>query len=45
MRPKIETAFGELAAGRMTADEFCTACQKAVRRDAKDPQTKKRTRS
>jgi N-acetylglucosamine transport system substrate-binding protein len=45
MRPKIETAFGELAAGRMTADEFCTACQKAADETAKDPQTKKRTRS
>jgi N-acetylglucosamine transport system substrate-binding protein len=45
MRPKIETAFGELAAGRVTADEFCAACQKAADETAKDPQTKKRTRS
>jgi N-acetylglucosamine transport system substrate-binding protein len=45
MRPRIETAFGGLAAGRVTADEFCTACQKAADETAKDPQTKKRTRS
>jgi N-acetylglucosamine transport system substrate-binding protein len=45
MRPKLETAFGELAAGRITADEFTTAAQKAADETAKDPQTKKRTRS
>jgi N-acetylglucosamine transport system substrate-binding protein len=45
MGPKIETAVGELAAGRMTADEFTTAAQKAADETAQDPQTKKRTRS
>jgi len=45
MRPKLETAFGELAAGRITADEFTAAAQKAADETAKDPQTKKRTRS
>jgi N-acetylglucosamine transport system substrate-binding protein len=45
MGPKIETAVGELAAGRITADEFTTAAQKAADETAKDPQTKKRTRS
>jgi hypothetical protein len=29
----------------MTADEFTTAAQKAADETAKDPQTKKRTRS
>jgi N-acetylglucosamine transport system substrate-binding protein len=45
MKPKVETAFGELAAGRITADEFCSAAQKAADETAADPQTKKRTRS
>jgi N-acetylglucosamine transport system substrate-binding protein len=45
MAPKIETAVGELAAGRITAEEFTTAAQKAADETAKDPQTKKRTRS
>jgi len=45
MKPKVETAFGELAAGRVTADEFCNAAQKAADETAKDPQTQKRTRS
>jgi len=45
MKPKVETAFGELAAGRITSDEFCTAAQKAADETAADPQTKKRTRS
>src|SRR5918992_685589 len=45
MGPKIETAVGELAAGRITADEFTAAAQKAADETAKDPQTKKRTRS
>ena len=29
----------------ITADEFCAACQKTADETAKDPQTKKRTRS
>jgi N-acetylglucosamine transport system substrate-binding protein len=45
MGPKVQTAVGELAAGRVTADEFTTAAQKAADETAKDPQTKKRTRS
>ena len=45
MKPKVETAFGELAAGRITADEFCSAAQKAADETAADPQTQKRTRS
>lgn len=45
MGPKIETAVGELAAGRITADQFTAAAQKAADETAKDPQTKKRTRS
>jgi len=45
MQPKIETVVAELAAGRINADEFCTRCQKAADETAKDPKTKKRTRS
>ena len=45
MKPKVETAFGELAAGRITADEFCAAAQKAADETAADPQTQKRTRA
>ncbi|MGH3986868.1 MAG: N-acetylglucosamine/diacetylchitobiose ABC transporter substrate-binding protein [Pseudonocardiaceae bacterium] len=45
MKPKVETAFGELAAGRITADEFCSAAQKAADETADDPQTQKRERS
>jgi len=45
MRPKIETAIGELAAGRVTADEFCAQAQQAADETAEDPKTKKRTRS
>ena len=37
MRPKIETAFGELAAGRVTADEFCAAVPESGRRDREGP--------
>jgi N-acetylglucosamine transport system substrate-binding protein len=45
MQPKIETAVGELAAGRSSADEFMSACQKAADETADDPATQKRTRS
>ena len=45
MDPKIQTAVGELAAGRISADEFTTRCQKAADETAADPQTQKRTRS
>jgi N-acetylglucosamine transport system substrate-binding protein len=44
MAPKIETAVGELAAGRISADEFCDRCQEAADETAADPATQKRTR-
>ena len=44
MDPKIQTAVGELAAGRITADQFCEQAQKAADEAAADPQTKKRSR-
>jgi N-acetylglucosamine transport system substrate-binding protein len=37
--------FGELAAARITADEFMNRCQKLADDTAKDPKTQKRTRS
>ncbi|MGH3715618.1 MAG: N-acetylglucosamine/diacetylchitobiose ABC transporter substrate-binding protein [Micromonosporaceae bacterium] len=45
LQPKLETAIGELAAGRIKPDEFVNRCQKAADDTAKDPKTKKRTRS
>ncbi len=45
LQPKLETAFGELAAGRIKADEFVTRCQTAADDPAKDPKTTKRTRN
>lgn len=37
--------FAELAAARITADEFCNRMQKPADDTAKDPATKKQTRS
>jgi len=45
MDPKVQTAVGELAAGRITADEFCSQAQKAADETADDSTTQKRTRS
>ncbi len=45
MDPKIQSAVGELAAGRISADEFTTRCQQAADETAADPATQKRTRS
>lgn len=45
MQPKVESAIAELAAGRMTADEFCSAAQAAADETASAPSTQKRTRS
>jgi N-acetylglucosamine transport system substrate-binding protein len=43
--PLIQTVVGELAAGRISADEFCDRAQDAADQIAKDPTTQKRTRS
>ncbi len=45
MDPKIQSAVAELAAGRLSADEFTSQCQKAADETASDPATEKRTRS
>lgn len=45
MDPKIQSAVGELAAGRISADEFTTRCQEAADETAADPTTQKRTRT
>ncbi|MFY9915337.1 MAG: N-acetylglucosamine/diacetylchitobiose ABC transporter substrate-binding protein [Nocardioidaceae bacterium] len=45
MDPKIQSAVGELAAARISADEFASRCQQAADETAKDPSTQKRTRS
>jgi N-acetylglucosamine transport system substrate-binding protein len=37
--------MAELAAGRITADEFCNQMQKLADETAKNPSTKKQTRS
>ncbi|GAA1716791.1 N-acetylglucosamine/diacetylchitobiose ABC transporter substrate-binding protein [Kribbella yunnanensis] len=42
---KVTSLFGELAAARISADDFCTAAQKAADAVAKDPQTKKQERA
>ncbi len=44
MDPKVQSAVGELAAGRITADEFCDQAQAAADETADDPTTQKRTR-
>lgn len=45
LEPKIGSAVAELAAGRISADEFCAQAQKAADETASDPATVKRTRS
>lgn len=45
MDPKIQSAVAELAAGRISADEFTSNCQKAADETAADPTTQKRNRS
>jgi len=44
MDPKIQSAVAELAAGRLTADEFCAEAQKVADETASDTATQKRTR-
>ncbi|MBA3310907.1 MAG: carbohydrate ABC transporter, N-acetylglucosamine/diacetylchitobiose-binding protein [Nocardioidaceae bacterium] len=44
MDPKIQSVVGELAAGRVTADEFTSECQQIADETASDPNTEKRTR-
>ncbi len=41
----ISNLFGELAAARISADEFCAGAQRAADAVAKDPKTKKQTRA
>ncbi|ADB30418.1 extracellular solute-binding protein family 1 [Kribbella flavida DSM 17836] len=45
MDKPIRSVYGELAAARITADEFCNRAQKIADDTAKDPKTKKQTRS
>lgn len=45
MDKPIRSVFGELAAARVTADEFMNRAQKIADDTAKDPKTKKQTRS
>ena len=45
MKPLIESAVAELAAGRSTPEDFCAAAQKIADEAADDPKTQKRTRS
>ncbi len=45
MEPKIGSAVAELAAGRISAEEFCSRAQAAADETAEDPNTVKRTRS
>lgn len=45
MDPKIQSVVGELAAGRISADEFCDQCQEIADETADDPATEVRTRS
>jgi len=45
MDKPIRSVYGELAAARITADEFCARAQKIADDTAKDPKTKKQTRS
>ena len=45
MDPKIQSAVAELAAGRISAEEFSSQCQKIADETASDPATQKRTRS
>jgi N-acetylglucosamine transport system substrate-binding protein len=43
--PLIQTAVGELAAGRISGEEFCQKAQDAADEIASDPNTQKRTRA
>jgi len=45
MDPKIQSAVAELAAGRISAADFTTQCQKIADETASDPATQKRTRA
>ncbi|WP_433166183.1 N-acetylglucosamine/diacetylchitobiose ABC transporter substrate-binding protein [Kribbella sp. CA-247076] len=45
MDKPIRSVYGELAAARITADEFCARAQKIADDTAKDPKTKKQSRS
>ncbi|MFG1814648.1 N-acetylglucosamine/diacetylchitobiose ABC transporter substrate-binding protein [Kribbella sp. NPDC049174] len=45
MDKPIRSVWGELAAARITADEFCTRAQKIADDTAKDPKTVKQTRT
>ena len=45
MDKPIRSVWGELAAARITADEFCARAQKIADDTAKDPKTQKQTRS
>ena len=44
MDPKIQSVVAELAAARITADEFCDQAQAVADQTASDPSTEKRTR-
>lgn len=44
MEPKIGSAVAELAAGRLTAQQFCDRAQKIADETAANPNTEKRTR-
>jgi N-acetylglucosamine transport system substrate-binding protein len=45
MDPKIQSVVGELAAGRITADEFCNQAQAVADETREDPTTQVRTRT
>jgi N-acetylglucosamine transport system substrate-binding protein len=45
MDPKIQSVVGELAAGRMSADEFCNQAQAIADETRQDPTTKVRKRT
>jgi N-acetylglucosamine transport system substrate-binding protein len=45
MDPKIQSIVGELAAGRITADEFCNQAQAIADETREDPTTQLRTRT
>jgi N-acetylglucosamine transport system substrate-binding protein len=45
MDPKIQSVVGELAAGRISADEFCSRAQAIADETKEDPSTKVRTRT
>lgn len=45
MEPKIGSAIAELAAGRISAQQFCDRAQQIADETASDPNTEKRTRT